>query len=223
MISEVSVKHYDGFAYDENEILRYAGCRGEEQGSELVAVMRECIQEAETQKAFSYSVAYRLLPVNCIEDDYVDMQLISTHSRNLAYNLSGCHHVMLIAATVGHDVDRIIRKYTRIDSAKALFLQAIGAERVEQLCDAFCEDIPDLIMELFKNTSSDEYDLSVFEKAVMKQAPRYSPGYGDLPLELQPDFLNVVDARRKIGITINDSLLMQPSKSVTAFIGIKSR
>ena len=50
--------------------------------------------------------------------------------------------------------------------------------------------------------------------------PRFSPGYGDLSLEMQRDIFRVLDCPRKIGLTLNESLLMSPSKSVTAIIGI---
>ena len=54
----------------------------------------------------------------------------------------------------------------------------------------------------------------------MQLRPRFSPGYGDLPLELQKDVFRVLDCPRKIGLSLNESLLMSPSKSVTAIIGI---
>ena len=52
---------------------------------------------------------------------------------------------------------------------------------------------------------------------------RFSPGYGDLPLNLQADFLRVLDAGRKLGITANESFLLLPCKSVTAVIGLSDR
>lgn len=51
--------------------------------------------------------------------------------------------------------------------------------------------------------------------------PRFSAGYGDLPLEVQKDIFRVLDCPRKIGLTLNDSLLMSPTKSVTAIVGIE--
>ena len=82
-------------------------------------------------------------------------------------------------------------------------LQAIGAERIEALCDVFCEKI--------------RLDA---ESAGLFPRPRFSPGYGDFPLELQKDIFRVLDCSRKIGLTLNESLLMSPSKSVTAVIGL---
>ena len=97
------------------------------------------------------------------------------------------------------NVDRLIAKYNRISPSKALIFQAIGAERAESLCDLFCDEM------------KEKYSTN----------PRYSPGYGDLPLDIQRDIFAVLDCPRKIGLTLNDSLLMSPSKSVTAIIGVK--
>ena len=49
--------------------------------------------------------------------------------------------------------------------------------------------------------------------------PRFSPGYGDLPLALQREVFAALDCPRRIGLTLSDSLLMSPTKSVTALIG----
>ena len=101
-----------------------------------------------------------------------------------------------VAATVGVGIDRLIAKYSRISPSKALMLQAIGAERIEALCNAFCND------------------LSACDNSCIK---RFSPGYGDLPLEVQRDIFSVLDCGKYIGVSLNGSLVMSPSKSVTAF------
>ena len=79
-------------------------------------------------------------------------------------------------------------------------LQAIGAERLESFCDIFCRDI------------SCEYN--------EKLRPRVSPGYGDIPLSMQKEIFSALDCSRKIGLSLNASLLMTPTKSVTAIVGI---
>ena len=50
---------------------------------------------------------------------------------------------------------------------------------------------------------------------------RFSPGYGDFDLKYQKDILEYLDANKKIGISLTDSLMMIPTKSITAIIGIK--
>ena len=49
---------------------------------------------------------------------------------------------------------------------------------------------------------------------------RYSPGYGDLPLSLQGDLLWLLDAPRRVGLTVSPSHILLPRKSVTAILGI---
>ena len=51
--------------------------------------------------------------------------------------------------------------------------------------------------------------------------PRYSPGYGDVSLSCQNDILSFLDAYRKIGLTLTETYLMTPIKSVTAIVGIE--
>ena len=129
----------------------------------------------------------------------LDLGFARTNSRDLAKNLDGCEHAVVFCATVGHGIDRLIRKYSVVSPAKAVVLQGLGAERIEALCDLFCA-------ELEANGSTTR--------------PRFSPGYGDLSLELQRDIFRLLDCQRQIGVTLGDSLLMSPSKSVTAIIGV---
>lgn len=121
-------------------------------------------------------------------------------SRDLKKTLTGCNKVIAFAATVGVSLDRLIMKYSRISPVRALLLQAYGAERIEALCDSFCRDM------------AEEWGMLT---------PRFSPGYGDLSIEVQRDIFRVLDCPKKIGLSLNESLLMTPTKSVTAIVGIK--
>ena len=190
------IKFYDGIPFCEREILRYAGCTRADDKTE--ALLNECIKEV--QGKVSYKVCYRQLSVSHSEDN-CDFELFSLKSKHLAKNLDGCRKAVLFAATIGVEIDRLIAKYGHISPSKALMFQAIGAERIEALCDAFCKDI------------AKEYGVGL--------RPRFSPGYGDLPLETQKDIFAILDCGKRIGLFLNDSLLMSPSKSVTAFVGIE--
>jgi hypothetical protein len=127
-------------------------------------------------------------------------------SEYLKKNLRGCDRFVMFAATVGAGMDRLIRRYEVADAAKGVLLQGLGAERVETLADAF------------NHTVSEEA-----EKNGYKTHPRFSPGFGDLPVTVQKDFLGVLDAGRRMGITLSESCLMAPSKSVTAIIGLEPK
>ena len=50
--------------------------------------------------------------------------------------------------------------------------------------------------------------------------PRFSPGYGDFSITYQKELLQVLDAAKKIGLTMTESYMLTPVKSVTAVIGI---
>lgn len=203
----------------EKEILRYAGCRESSQDSlqlfdehassaeSLESLLAECLDEVLPR--LSYKVCYIELPVT-ITEDICDFGCMSVQSKALAKNLKGCEQVLLFGATIGVEIDRLIAKYGRISPTKALMFQAIGAERIEALCDVFCEEI--------RKEMQVTWDGS--EKNVIMR-PRFSPGYGDVPLETQKEIFAILNCGKNIGLTLNDSLLMSPSKSITAFVGIE--
>lgn len=193
MENTVLTKTYNPMPFNKKEILRYAGVK--EDVPEINKVLDECITEA--CEKLSYKVCYAEFDISHT-DEYVDLGFMRTISKDLMKNLKGCTQIIVFAATVGIELDRLIAKYSRISPVKALILQAIGAERIEALCDTFSEDV----------TSG------------KKAKPRFSAGYGDFPLEAQKELFAALEPNRKIGLTLNNSLLMSPSKSVTAIIGI---
>ena len=188
-------KIYDAPPVRKKEILRYAGCA--ESDDATAALMEDCLTEA--TGVLTYKVCWRKLSVD-VRDEVCEFGTFSVSSRQLAHNLAGCTRVILFAVTVGVGIDRLIAKYSRIAPSRALMMQAIGAERIEALCDAFCAEM------------ETETGFSL--------RPRFSPGYGDLPLEVQSEIITLLDTPRQIGLSLNDSLLMSPTKSVTAFAGI---
>lgn len=191
----VFVKQYAAPPVQMEEILRYAAARGS--GEDVRTLAEECLAEAE--KCLVYQVCFRELPIKR-ENGKLDLGFSSTDSKTLGKALADCDRLILFAATLGIAMDRLIAKYARLSPAKAWMLQAIGAERIEALCDAFCHDIS---CENEKNTR-----------------PRVSPGYGDIPLAMQKEIFAALDCPRKIGLSLNASLIMSPTKSVTAFVGL---
>ena len=186
---------------NEKEILRYmASLTG---GEEIHSLVDECLTEV--LGMLEYKVCYAVLPVE-IDGNIITLPCGRIESKNLAKNLSNCGRSIVFAATIGIGIDRLISKYSRLSPSKALCLQAIGAERVEALCDDFCKKI------------EKEYKMNG-----ENLKPRFSPGYGDLPLETQKMIFSLLDCPKRIGVSLGKSLLMSPSKSVTAFVGITER
>ena len=195
----VFVEHYSLPEVDQREWYRYMGAVNP--SAELVALAEGCRREAE--HCFSAQVCYCEIAVR-VEGDFVDLGFWSGESKSLSRHLSDCSCGILFAATVGLGIDRLIAKYNRISPAGAVCLQALGSERVETLCDLFCAELKNRMQENGEEVTR-----------------RFSPGYGDLPLEMQRDVFRTLDCPRRVGITLNDSLLMSPAKSVTAIVGIR--
>lgn len=127
---------------------------------------------------------------------------VQIQSKDLYNNLHNCHKVYLIACTIGPQVDSLIRKTQFSDQVLAAILQATGAMYIEEVVDYVNNQI--VQEELPKNN---------------KAKPRFSPGFGDVSLEVQKDFFTLLPCT-KIGLSLMNTLIMAPEKSVTAFIGI---
>ena len=133
----------------------------------------------------------------------LDFSCFQVRSRSLARNLQGCSEVILFAATIGEGADLLARKYGRINVAKAVVMQAAAAAMIEAFCDE----------------ENEKLRVEAAEKGLFLR-PRFSPGYGDFSLDHQRDFARVLEMQKTVGITLTESLLMLPSKSVTAVIGV---
>jgi hypothetical protein len=188
------LRSYGAPPLDRAEILRYARAGGEE--GELGSLLDEVWEAA--APLLSYRVAYRILPVST-RGDTVMLGQVALRSRALAASLADAREAILMAATVGMGIDRLLLRYGRLSPVRALLLQAIGAERVEALLSVFTAE---------REAEHGRITL------------RFSPGYGDLPLASQRELLPLLDAERMLGITLGETLLMSPTKSVTAIAGI---
>ncbi len=109
-------------------------------------------------------------------------------------HVEGAEKIVLMAATLGLGVDIEIKKAQAVDMARAAALDACAAAYIENYCD---EVMPDRL----------------------SGSMRFSPGYGDYPLSVQPFLLKALKAS-KVGITALKSHMLLPSKSVTAVVGL---
>lgn len=130
---------------------------------------------------------------------------LAFESRNLAKNLAQCKSVIMIAATLGIEADKLLQKYEILNMTKATIAQACGAACIEAYCNILQEQI-------CREASAHGQELYL--------RPRFSPGYGDLPLHYQRVIFDELECTKRIGLTLTDSLLMYPTKSVSALIGL---
>ena len=181
------------------EILRYMRMPAEAAEEGILRLIDECADEL--VKRAKIRTVCRVMPLK-VTEDVVETPAFSARSKALAKNLAGCDEVILMAATLGPDVDRLLRKYTLTSIAKAHCADAVATALIEAVCDDLNEDLR-----------------AEFASKGKKLHPRFSPGYGDLPLEFQKELLGVLDAKKKIGLALTYSLMMVPTKSVSALIG----
>lgn len=115
--------------------------------------------------------------------------------------LDHCESAAALVCTLGADFDAKLLQLQHRSMADAVILDACGSAWVEHGCD--------------------EAEIALRSKFPGKHfTARFSPGYGDLPLQIQPDFLTATSAMTRLGVTVNDRCLMSPRKTVTAIIGI---
>lgn len=116
-------------------------------------------------------------------------------------HLKGCKRIAMLAATLSNEADKIIRKYQVNDMAKAVIMDAYASVAVEQVCDMAEEEMLSYMP---------DYYLTY----------RFGVGYGDLPLELEKDILQVLQAPKNIGLCVTEANILTPIKSVVCIIGI---
>ena len=125
---------------------------------------------------------------------------LTVESHGLEAVLNGCDCALVMAATLGAGTDRLLMQAALRSPAQQYIADAVASALIEALCDRAEDDLC----------------------AGRPHTHRFSPGYGDLPLGIQPDLLNLLDAHRQIGLALTDSLLMTPTTSVTAVIGLRN-
>lgn len=138
-------------------------------------------------------------------DSEVVIEDTKISSTGLARNLKCCEKAVLLAVTIGPACDRLVKRAQVRSNLEGAIYQALGAAAVEDYIDQINEKIR-----------------TDYEQEGLYARPRFSPGYGDLNLEHQKDWFRILDITKNTGITLLDSLLMVPTKSVTAIIGLAS-
>ncbi len=118
--------------------------------------------------------------------------------------LKDCDQVILLAATLGAEPDLLQKQLRLRDMSEAVILDAAGSAAVENVCDNLCADLA-----------------AQFAPRFLTE--RFSPGYGDFPLSQQRWFFRLLDMPRRLGVSLTESLLMLPQKTVTAVVGISDR
>ena len=185
-----------------SEAARYMGVRGEAD-EKIHSLLKRA--ESLVIDNLSPKYVYRETSVD-VSEDCVRLGCMDTPltGNDIRAHLSGCDKAVLLAVTLSPEADKLIRRYSVTDMAFSLALDCVCSAAVEQVCDRAEEEIFSRISAPYRTW-------------------RFSPGYGDLPLGIQGDFLRALNAQRRIGLTATENSLLIPSKSVTAVIGLSDK
>lgn len=188
-----------------NEILRYLGHSNQCVGEGLYNLIDECVNQIADIARYRYT--YKVFDIKVgTHEDMSCIELAGSCVRftgnDIYEHLRDCRKCAVMAATLGIEVDNAIRNAQRSEMLRALVLDACAAEFIEKLCDTV-ED------EIRAEAVQEGYNVNF----------RFSPGYGDFPIEMQREIAVLIDMVRKTGITVTENSIMIPNKSVTAIIG----
>ncbi len=185
-----------------DEILRYLGYQGQDISPALEDTLHRCM--GRTLETISPKYLYRRFKIEHRENGIAVLGTpVFLSGQDIRRHLENCEEIYLLCVTVGLEIEREIRTAMLLSPDEGVILDSCATTAVEALADLA------------------EREIAIQCKTEGKNITwRFSAGYGDLPLETQKEIIAAMDTHRKIGLSLTDSLLMTPSKSVTAIIGV---
>ena len=196
----VLTKNMSVSSITQKEILRYM--QAKDNTDEVLQAAAE--GERLVLGAASCRACWTRVKVEMLSENSLRVGGIEIVSADLSKRLLGCDEAFIFAVTTGVGVDRIIRASEVSSPMLSLACDAAGSALAEELCDLLCELI----------------DAEV-KKEGRQIVKRFSAGYGDLSLEYQRDISALLNTAKNIGASLTDGVMMAPSKTVTAIVGIK--
>lgn len=188
---------------DRAEAFRYMGIKGEPD-ARIISAADECEQLLLEAAAPKWNWVFAGISGISQEGISLSGHRLILGGNDIAGHLSGCFGAVLLCATLGGGIDKLLRRLQAEDMAMAVIADSMASAAIEQVCDAAEKEIRERFPGKFLTW-------------------RFSPGYGDFPLETQRDFLSAVNASRTAGVLLTEGGLLAPAKSVTAVIGISDK
>ncbi len=176
----------------EAELTARLGRPASESDTEVLRAKKELISSITAKYA-----AVRVEILECKKGE-VKLSPFSLKSLDAAKYFSSCDATYVFMATLGIEADRLIMKKKHLSIFEGFLYDAVASAMIEAVCDAAERKI---------------------RCGGEKTKNRFSPGYGDVPLSLQKDFIKLLSADKLMGVSLTESMLMIPQKTVSAFIG----
>jgi len=132
-----------------------------------------------------------------LKDKWVSMGkgTVAFNSGHLAGHLAGCRECAVVAVTLGALVDRKISYYQNVDMSKAVIYNACANVYVEEVLSSAAVQIRK-------------------DAGALQSTFPFSPGYGDLGLEVQKEIIELLQTKKSIGLYVNESCLLIPEKTL---------
>lgn len=192
----------DNLNIEKSEVLRYLGFKNQLLDEGINKLIEESIEEM--KKIIKVRYVYKLFSIDKSKGDIaLKDSAVKLQGKDIYKHLEKADKCVLMAITLGSDVDTKIRYYEKTSITRALILDACATTAVEEACDNLCEKLEREIVDENKVLTS-----------------RFSPGYGDLPIDLQNSFISVLESQGVIGLTASSHSILLPRKSVTAVVGV---
>ena len=180
----------------ESEALLYLGYRGGEIPEEIREALRRCRDMIlKTARPRAVWRKFRYHPDGSLEG--TDFRPVGNDVHTL---LRESHHVILFGATLGVEVETLLRRAQIRNMTDAVMLDSCASAVIENVCDNLCADLE--------------------QEAGGYLTDRFSPGYGDMPFSQQPELCRALELQKRIGVSLSDGGMMIPQKSVTALMGV---
>lgn len=185
---------------NKKDVYRYLGFQGnnvdevtQTQVEEMATLLDSVVDVRYTSKVFALQK----------DSTFLEGTTLTLQGEQVKLLLKESHHCILMAITVGHKVDQKIRELQIRDMANAVVFDACASSLVEEYCN-----------QLEKNLL-EEHPNQFF-------TDRFSPGYGDLPLDTQRPLCTILQTQKTMGMSLSQTHLMSPKKSITALVGVSN-
>lgn len=187
------------------EAIRYLGYGKHAIDNQTFSLVLEAFDELD--RIVEKRIVYRIFDCRMSGEESIEIASMKIQSKNLRHHLKGCGKVVLLGATLGVQVDQLMKRATYTNMAKTVVLQACAAALLEEYLDDWERK---LYEELAEIPDGRGYNFR----------SRFSPGYGDFSISYQKEILTILDAPKKIGLSMTEGNMLTPLKSVTALIGL---
>lgn len=187
---------------NKNEVLRYLGYKNQELDSITNKLIDDSISEI--TNIIEKKSTYKIFDIRKSKGKiWIKDTNLSLVGNDIKEHLKHSESIILMAVTLGNEIDRIIRYYEKMSMTKAMILDACASAAIEEICDRVNDELKTLVSQKGKTLTS-----------------RFSPGYGDLAIDIQNSLLDLLEVKKTIGLTVTSHNILIPRKSVTAILGI---